>query len=160
MEIKSAKELGRKGSNYYGWCACVGCGKERWVRLLKGSPVSQRCFSCAGIHRKSYGEQNTNWKGGRKVNVWGYVHLYLYPNDPYYPMTNSSSGYVLEHRLVMAKHLGRLLELQEIVHHRGTKYTMGSIEDRQDNRIENLRLFPNDDKHKGYHKTLREKEKK
>ena len=46
----------------------------------------------------------------------------------------------------MAKHLGRNLHRWELVHHKHTKYPAGSIEDKQDNRIENLQLV-SDDRH-------------
>ena len=50
------------------------------------------------------------------------------------------TGYIREHRLVLAKHLGRHLHSWEVVHHLGEKYPQGSKENRQDNRLENLEL--------------------
>ncbi|MBU1067552.1 hypothetical protein KKE60_07170, partial [Patescibacteria group bacterium] len=59
----------------------------------------------------------------------------------------TNNGYVKEHRLVMAKRLGRNLHCWEIVHHKGTKYPIGTIENKQDNRLENLQLV-SDERHK------------
>lgn len=42
-------------------------------------------------------------------------------------------GYVLAHRVIMENHLGRLLDPNEIVHHKN--------HDRKDNRIENLEVM-------------------
>jgi hypothetical protein len=75
-------------------------------------------------------ENHSNWKGGRQI-LQGYTRVLLSNSDPYYPMA-SHDGYVMEHRLVMAKSLNRLLSDSETVHHINGK--------RSDNRIENLQL--------------------
>jgi hypothetical protein len=82
------------------------------------------------------GEGHHNWKGGRRVTEDGYVLVLVYPEDPFYPMAQTisdGSRYCLEHRLVMARHLGRLLTEDETVHHVDDR-------DRQNNHISNLQL--------------------
>lgn len=74
------------------------------------------------------GVKNGNWKGGRILTKDGYVLLRL----PEHPNTRSN-GYFPEHRYVMEKSLGRILERDEVVHHlNGVK---------EDNRILNLVLI-------------------
>ena len=106
------------------WHACVDCGKERWVRLLRGVPVSDRCISCGKL------------KNGGKQSTHGYTLVHLLQDDPYYSMTGKKScrggGYILEHRLVIARKLGRCLKHEELIHHLNGN--------RSDNRIENLEL--------------------
>lgn len=135
-EVKRNKH--RRDNNI--WQACVKCGKERWVRVKKGNPVSLRCRSCA--NRESMlcrrGDKNPGWKGGR-INVGGYVAIKLQPDDFFYPMANQN-GYVKEHRLVMAKKLGRCLLKSEQVHHRPDVA-------KDDNREEVLYLMPNPSDH-------------
>lgn len=77
------------------------------------------------------GDKHHNWNGGRIVNKSGYVYVLMDSNSPYASMA-ISTGYVMEHRLVMAQHLKRPLEKTETVHH-----INGNT---QDNRIENLQL--------------------
>lgn len=72
----------------------------------------------------------------------GYILVFC----PDSPMARNG-GYVLEHRLVMAQHLGRPLTAEEVVHHKD--------EIHHHNRIDNLRLFANNDDHMAHHRERR-----
>ncbi|KKN01176.1 hypothetical protein LCGC14_1130450 [marine sediment metagenome] len=136
-DIKRAKEIGRAGANKYMWVNCPVCEENRWVETRNGIPKSQRCRRCVTIQRnkemnpKRLGEKHPLWKGGRLQVNNGYVYIYVPRDDFFYSMVNHS-GYVLEHRLVMAKSLGRNLYSWEVVHHKNHI--------RDDNRRENLQL--------------------
>jgi hypothetical protein len=131
-EIQKASQIGKVGGNSFIWHACSSCGKERWVRLCNGSPISLK----GGIPHEPLC-RSCNLK--RRITIkTNYVHVRLQPTDFFYPMV-AQNGYVLEHRLVMAKHLGRCLHRWEIVHHK-----KGVAKD--DNRIEGLQLVT-DDRH-------------
>lgn len=91
------------------------------------------------------GTLTNNWKGGRTATDRGYIRTRM----PSHPFANPA-GYVLEHRLVMEAHLGRVLLPSEIVHH------INGIHD--DNRIENLMLFASNGKHAEFHNEKRRKE--
>lgn len=84
-------------------------------------------------------EKNHFWKGGISYHSKGYI-LLLRPNHPF----ASKENYVLEHRLVMEQHLGRVLLPTEVIHH------INGIPN--DNRIENLMLFKNNGVHRNFHK--------
>lgn len=98
---------------------CLDCGKPRRVLILHNQPRFLRCQKCANRSRvyDHFGEKHPGWKGGRHITKKGYVYIRLLPDDFFYPMVKKN-GYVLEHRLVMAKHLGRLLQPWEKVHHK------------------------------------------
>lgn len=93
-------------------------------RLLRKRGLSPKRFHCVG-------ENHGSWKGGTWKDSNGYVWVRIAPDDPLREMANSTM-YLAEHRLVMARHLGRPLTKKETVHHINGK--------RDDNRIENLQL--------------------
>ena len=82
--------------------------------------------------RRGRGEHSSHWKGGRRIDCDGYVNVWMSENDPFSKLMRKGDSYVLEHRLVMARSLGRPLEKHESVHHING--------DRTDNRIEILQL--------------------
>lgn len=138
-EIRHGKEIGRRYNNKFLWAACSKCGKQRWVREIRGKPVCKFCNSCA--MGKLRGASHPNWKGGKTISRKGYVLILLQPDDFFFPMTNKV-GQIQEHRFVVAKALGRCLHSWEEIHHKGTKYPRGSKEDKADNRYpENLELM-------------------
>jgi len=120
-------------------------------KTLKGRKLSEETkFKISKANKEFKGIKNRNWKGGRIKTNKGYIYAYK-PEHPY----SNCRGYVLEHRLIMEEYLGRILKPKEVVHHKGTKYPIGSIENKSDNRIENLILFENDIEHRKYEKKLK-----
>ena len=133
-EKRHAQDIGKIGRNKYIWLPCANCGKLRWVPWIGQGALTKWCKSCT-----NRGDQNPRWKGGRFINSHGYIEVRLDCNDFFYPMANEkkkNNGYILEHRLVMAKHLGRCLHSWEIVHHRNGIKT--------DNQLHNLTLVLTD----------------
>ena len=68
--------------------------------------------------------------GSKKVTPEGYILVKVAKEDPF---RTTRSGWELEHRYVMAKHIGRTIRKNETVHHINGK--------RDDNSIENLELW-------------------
>lgn len=124
----------------------------QWFWHFKIPRRSPSEFTKLAYSKRPYplrGRLSPSWKGGKHVHC-GYIYIRIYPDGPFYGMGEKARGparQVAEHRLVMAQHLGRPLEPWEIVHHKGSKYPQGSIEDKQDNRIENLKLYPEQASH-------------
>jgi HNH endonuclease len=91
--------------------------KEIGQRIHRaGGTVSSYLRSSESIPRPLRpGPRAGAWKGGRVLSH-GYVYVWLSPDDPMACMRDKG-GRVAEHRLVLARKLGRPLLLSETVHH-------------------------------------------
>lgn len=106
--------------------ARVALKKSEWWKNTDTTETRKKIGISSKNRDHPRGDKASGWKGGFfKTN--GYLYIYS-PNHP----KATGKGYVVEHRLVMEKFLGRILSSKEDVHHKN------GIKD--DNRLENLEL--------------------
>jgi len=150
---------------------CPVCGKKFWRHKSHvektGLPICSR--ECNGVLRgaewkkhahkgraawseeseqalveRMTGENNPAWKGGvtyfRKHGNYPPIKYVRCPSE--YRAMARKDGYVMEHRLIVAQHLGRCLKRSEVVHH--------IDHDPTNNDPHNLMLFASNSQHKKY----------
>ena len=106
-------------------------------RYLKGHTLTDGKHQSPATEFKAR-EKHPKWKGGIYKKKEGYIKV----KDRNHPYCDAQ-GYVCQHRLVMEKHVGRYLNPKERVHHINRR--------KDDNRIENLKLFSSESEHQKLH---------
>ena len=91
--------------------------------------VAWKILKQEGVKFRRQGTDNANYKGEKLVTKNGYVMVYC-PVE-FAAMRNQKTHRVFEHRLVMAKHIGRPLEDYETVHHIDGDTARNNIENLQ-----------------------------
>lgn len=124
--------MARIGQPWRKFCSheCKGIAKTNAALVSNKCPVCDKFYyrpsykmgitcshACAAKHQSVTARDNGRWS----------------PTDDGYLSKNMGGRQVLQHRFVMAKHLGRPLFAEETVHHKNGIKT--------DNRIENLELW-------------------
>lgn len=121
-ELEIIRKMNAEGIGQTDISLAIGRSQSFVSRLMRKHGIASQ---------RAAGPDHAMWKGGRSVSSSGYVRVWVAPDDPMACM-KLSDGYIAEHRLVMARNLGRPLLRSETVHHINGDPT--------DNRIENLQL--------------------
>ena len=121
-ELEKIKRLHDSGMGQVGISLAIGRSQSFVGRIMRKNGIA--------THPEK-GPRHSRWRGGKYKDGSGYIRAWVSLDDPMQAMCHSS-GHVLEHRLVVARKLGRPLLRSETVHHIDG--------DRANNAPENLEL--------------------
>lgn len=118
---------------------CKDCNKTIFIRddVIKNPNVKILCKDCL-----SKGKNSGSWKGGSYIDKDGYKVVNVDNHQ-----SARKCGYILKHRLIIEKQIGRYLHRWEVVHH------INGI--RADNHLENLMLCKNQSEHRKIHVNMK-----
>lgn len=127
-ETVASKWVRENQGKHFCRCGCEGVIPIKIHHHVRGVPhfLNHHSIRVSSPMRGRCGPASRSYKGGRNKTRTGYINI----------LVGSAGGrpiYVLEHRLVMEKALGRKLRPGETVHHRNGV--------RDDNRVSNLELW-------------------
>ncbi len=126
---------------------------KKWKGILKEYGQIVNCIAChsnffatnytlkkgrgkfCSLKCKNTGIYSPTYKNGKKKTN-GYIQILL-PTHPF-----AVKNYIMEHRIIVEKQIGRYLHRWEVVHHINNK--------KEDNRPENLIAFKNDSIHRHF----------
>lgn len=111
-------------------CRCT-CGSEVERIVLNSHLINGRSKSCGS---RLFHKPNRKPAEHNPRMCYGYRYVY-HPEHPSSLKTGANKGFVMEHRYVMEKHIGRLLTDDECVHHKDHNKT--------NNVLDNLELMTN-----------------
>ena len=138
LKKQRERKLGKKNPNYKSGNFCdILSRTEGYIKKGWNSKSIGKRF----IKGQTSMDKNFKWNGG--IN---YTYGYIGIKKLNHPFCNIK-GYIMEHRLVMEKHIGRYLTKKEQIHHIDFN--------RSNNNINNLHLFTNNSEHQKYHYFLR-----
>ena len=104
---------------------CLNCEKQFYVRKSEANKEKTKREYCSINCRRKH-------KAGDGMTIINSGYRLVRCPPEFEPMQGTRHSYILEHRLIMARHLGRLLKLGEKVYHIDGK--------RGNNNIDNLSL--------------------
>jgi hypothetical protein len=117
---------------------------EEWKQHAHKGRAAWTPESEAALLERMTGDTNPAWKGGvtyfRKHGNYAPIKYVRCP-QAFLPMARKD-GYIMEHRLIVARLLGRCLKRSEVVHHKD--------HDPTNNDPANLMLFSSNTAHKRY----------
>jgi hypothetical protein len=85
-QVKTSKELGVGDTHKWMWIRCPICNKEKWTRINRGVPMSNKCFGCGQT-----GRPPIDYHGATTLEC-KYCQQIL-PLSEFYKHNKSSRGY-------------------------------------------------------------------
>lgn len=107
-EVETIRQLHASGMGQVGISLKLGRSQSFISRIMRKHGIETHF---------PVGKSHGRWKGGRMTNTSGYVLVKADPEDELAQAMALHHGYVQEHRLVLARSLGRPLLRTETVHH-------------------------------------------